>query len=59
VQAGVLADAEQRALELGITVASGAEIILLDEPTAGMSRSDAEERADRPGIYVRPTRRAG
>jgi branched-chain amino acid transport system ATP-binding protein len=43
VQAGVLAYAEQRALEIGITIASGAEIILLDEPTAGMSRSDAEQ----------------
>jgi branched-chain amino acid transport system ATP-binding protein len=43
VQAGVLAYAEQRALEIGITIAGGAEIILLDEPTAGMSRSDAEQ----------------
>ena len=42
VQAGVLAYAEQRALEIGITIASGAEIILLDEPTAGMSHSEAE-----------------
>jgi branched-chain amino acid transport system ATP-binding protein len=41
-QAGTLAYAEQRALEIGITIASGAEIILLDEPTAGMSRSEAE-----------------
>jgi branched-chain amino acid transport system ATP-binding protein len=40
--AGTLAYAEQRALEIGITMASGAEIILLDEPTAGMSRSEAE-----------------
>ncbi|OIQ75338.1 lipopolysaccharide export system ATP-binding protein LptB [mine drainage metagenome] len=31
--------AEQRALEIGITVAAGAQVILLDEPTAGMSRS--------------------
>ncbi|RYF62562.1 MAG: ABC transporter ATP-binding protein, partial [Comamonadaceae bacterium] len=30
--------AEQRALEIGITIAGGAEVILLDEPTAGMSR---------------------
>ena len=42
IPAGVLAYAEQRALEIGITIASGAEIILLDEPTAGMSRSEAE-----------------
>ncbi len=43
VQAGVLAYAEQRALEIGITIASGAEIILLDEPTAGMSHSEADQ----------------
>ncbi|MFL5146962.1 MAG: ABC transporter ATP-binding protein [Microvirga sp.] len=43
VQAGVLAYAEQRSLEIGITIASGAEIILLDEPTAGMSHSEADQ----------------
>ena len=32
--------AEQRALEIGITIAGGADVILLDEPTAGMSRSE-------------------
>ena len=32
--------AEQRALEIGITIAGGARVILLDEPTAGMSRSE-------------------
>jgi branched-chain amino acid transport system ATP-binding protein len=32
--------AEQRALEIGITIAGGAKVILLDEPTAGMSRSE-------------------
>ena len=32
--------AEQRALEIGITIAGGAEVILLDEPTAGMSKSE-------------------
>src|ERR1700680_269514 len=42
IQAGVLTYAEQRALEIGITIAGGAEIILLDEPTAGMSRHEAE-----------------
>jgi branched-chain amino acid transport system ATP-binding protein len=42
VQAGVLTYAEQRAREIGITIAGGAEIILLDEPTAGMSRAEAE-----------------
>jgi len=38
--AGVLTYAEQRALEIGLAVAGGAEVILLDEPTAGMSRSE-------------------
>jgi branched-chain amino acid transport system ATP-binding protein len=42
VPAGVLTYAEQRALEIGVTVAGGAEIILLDEPTAGMSHGEAE-----------------
>ncbi len=32
--------AEQRALEIGITIAGGAAVVLLDEPTAGMSRSE-------------------
>ncbi|MFO6419294.1 ABC transporter ATP-binding protein [Hylemonella sp. W303a] len=32
--------AEQRALEIGITIAGGAEVVLLDEPTAGMSQSE-------------------
>ena len=32
--------AEQRALEIGVTIAGGAGVILLDEPTAGMSRSE-------------------
>jgi len=32
--------AEQRALEIGITIAGGAPVVLLDEPTAGMSRSE-------------------
>ena len=40
--AGVLTYAEQRALEIAITIAGGANIILLDEPTAGMSRREAE-----------------
>jgi len=42
VQAGLLSYAEQRALEIGITIASGADVIMLDEPTAGMSRSETE-----------------
>lgn len=42
VMAGVLSYAEQRALEIGITIASGADVIMLDEPTAGMSLSETE-----------------
>ena len=41
VLAGVLTYAEQRALEIGITIAGDAEVILLDEPSAGMSRDEA------------------
>jgi len=40
--AGELTYAEQRALEIGITIASGADVILLDEPTAGMSHSETD-----------------
>ena len=40
VLAGVLSYAEQRALEIGVTIAGGANAILLDEPTAGMNRSE-------------------
>jgi len=32
--------AEQRALEIGITIAGDGDVILLDEPTAGMSKSE-------------------
>jgi branched-chain amino acid transport system ATP-binding protein len=32
--------AEQRALEIGLTIAGGADVVLLDEPTAGMSKSE-------------------
>jgi branched-chain amino acid transport system ATP-binding protein len=44
--AGVLTYAEQRALEIGVTIASGAKVILLDEPTAGMSRQEAENAVE-------------
>ena len=40
VPAGLLSYADQRALELGITIASGCDVLLLDEPTAGMSHSE-------------------
>jgi len=38
--ASALTHAEQRALEIGLTVAGDAQVLLLDEPTAGMSRSE-------------------
>jgi branched-chain amino acid transport system ATP-binding protein len=44
--AGVLTYAEQRALEIGITIAGGANVILLDEPTAGMSRQETENAVE-------------
>ena len=44
--AGVLTYAEQRALEIGITIATGADVILLDEPTAGMSRSETDDAVE-------------
>lgn len=44
--AGVLSYAEQRALEIGITIAGGADVIMLDEPTAGMSRSETDYIVD-------------
>ncbi|MBV8260463.1 MAG: ABC transporter ATP-binding protein [Paraburkholderia sp.] len=44
--AGLLTYAEQRALEIGITIAGGADVILLDEPTAGMSRSESDHAVE-------------
>jgi branched-chain amino acid transport system ATP-binding protein len=41
-RAGVLTYAEQRALEIGLTIAGGAKVILLDEPMAGMSLAETE-----------------
>ena len=38
--------AEQRALEIGITIAGGSNVILLDEPTAGMSNSETSRFID-------------
>ncbi len=43
---GELGYAQQRALELGIAIASGAELIMLDEPVAGMSHSEAESSVE-------------
>jgi branched-chain amino acid transport system ATP-binding protein len=42
IPAGLLSYAEQRALEIGITIAGGADVIMLDEPTAGMSHSETD-----------------
>ncbi len=44
--AGLLTYAEQRALEIGVTIAGGADVILLDEPTAGMSRSESDHAVE-------------
>jgi branched-chain amino acid transport system ATP-binding protein len=38
--------AEQRSLEIGVTIAGGANVILLDEPTAGMSKSETHRFVD-------------
>ena len=40
--AASLSYAEQRALDLGIALSTGADVLLLDEPTAGMNRAEAE-----------------
>jgi branched-chain amino acid transport system ATP-binding protein len=42
VPAGLLTYAEQRELEIGITIASGATVVMLDEPTAGMSHAETD-----------------
>ena len=44
--AGTLSYAEQRALEIGITIAGGADLLMLDEPTAGMSHSETDYITD-------------
>jgi branched-chain amino acid transport system ATP-binding protein len=41
--AGVLTYAEQRALEIGVAIGGDADVILLDEPTAGMSNTETEQ----------------
>jgi branched-chain amino acid transport system ATP-binding protein len=42
-RAGELAHGHQRALEIGLTMAMEPELILLDEPTAGMSKGETME----------------
>ncbi|MGF1608748.1 MAG: ABC transporter ATP-binding protein [Kiloniellales bacterium] len=44
--AGDLTYSEQRALEIGMTLATGAEVILLDEPTSGMSREETDRSVE-------------
>jgi len=44
--AGDLTYSEQRALEIGMTLTTGADVLLLDEPTAGMSREETAEAVD-------------
>ncbi len=44
--AGTLSYAEQRALEIGVTIAGGASVILLDEPTAGMSSTETAQAVE-------------
>lgn len=40
VPAGMLSYADQRALEIGLTIGGNGRVVMLDEPTAGMSRSE-------------------
>jgi len=44
--AGTLAHGEQRYLEIGITLATDPELLLLDEPTAGMSPEESRQTAE-------------
>ena len=43
LEAGVLSHGDQRRLDLGLTLAADPAILLLDEPTAGMARSEAKD----------------
>jgi len=43
IVAGLLSYGEQRALEIGLTIATEPKLILLDEPTAGMSSEETRE----------------
>jgi branched-chain amino acid transport system ATP-binding protein len=44
--AGLLAYADQRALEIGVTITCEPSVILLDEPTAGMSHAETDKAID-------------
>jgi branched-chain amino acid transport system ATP-binding protein len=41
--AGMLSYSDQRALEIAVTIAGGAKVVLLDEPTSGMSGAETEQ----------------
>lgn len=43
VPAGLLSYSDQRALEIAVTIAGGAGVVMLDEPTSGMSSSETEQ----------------
>jgi branched-chain amino acid transport system ATP-binding protein len=43
VPAGLLSYSDQRALEIAVTIAGGANVVMLDEPTSGMSSSETEQ----------------
>jgi len=44
--AGELSYGQQRALEIGLTLSTDPELILMDEPTAGMTREETEQAVD-------------
>jgi len=46
VHASLLTYAEQRSLEIGLTMAGGGSVIMLDEPTAGMSASETTQAVE-------------